>query len=149
MPDIAIASGPPARPRFSLAVKTYFCLVLGLLVLSVPCVVSTLAISRAISLAWRVASIGWPVLVAALFWYCTRRCSSDKMHFHDGLLWITRSAMTGWMSMSFITVTTAVLTAFLGSVSIAVYGDLQRRRDYAPLKWGQMVSFFYRNRMRR
>jgi xanthine/uracil permease len=71
------------------------------------------------------------------------------MSFHDGLLWVTRSTITGWMTMSFFTVTPALVTAFFGSILIALYGDLQRQPDYAPAKWAQIVSFFYRNRMRR
>lgn len=130
-------------------VKTYFWLVFCLLCFAPIGVVSIFANGRVVSLAWWVASISWPAFIAALFWYGTLRCSADKMPFHDGLLWITWSMITGWMHMSFFTVTPALLAAFLGSILIAVYGDLHRRPDFAPAKWSQIASFFYRNRMRR
>ena len=57
--------------------------------------------------------------------------------------------LTGWIYMSFLTVTPALLAAFFGSILIAAYGDLQRRNEYTPAKWSQVVAFFYRNRMRR
>jgi len=149
MPETVATAGPSIRPRFSLVVQTYFWLAFCVLGLSPIFVVYSIANRTPVSLAWGIASASWPAIVAALFWYGARRCSTDKMSFRDSLLWITRSTITGWMFMSFFTVIPALLTAFLSSILIAVYGDLQRQPDYAPAKWAQIVSFFYRNRMRR
>jgi hypothetical protein len=128
-------------------VQTYFWLAFCLLGFAPIAVVYSAA--AAVPQALRIASIAWPAVVVALFSYGAHRCSTDKMSFHDGLLWITRSMITGWMVMSFFTVTPALLTAFLGSIGIALYGDLRRQPRFAPAKWSQVVSFFYRNRMRR
>jgi len=149
MPEIAPAVAPLTRPRFSLAVQSYFWLVSSLLGLSPVGIVSSIASREDVPLRWWIASILWPVFLAVLFWYGARHCSSDKMRFHDGLLWVTRSAIGGSMFMSFILVPPALLASFLGAISFAIYSDLRSQPQFAPVKWAQLVSFFYRNRMRR
>ncbi len=55
--------------------------------------------------------------------------------------------MTGWMMMSVFTVLPALLVAFLGSLTMALYGDIRRTRGYAPARWARLVSYIYRHRM--
>lgn len=103
MPETATAASlPTTRPRFSLAVNIYlwgFSAVLGLSPVG-------LLLARGnrtkVAAAWWASSLAWPLLLALLFGYALRRCSSDKLHFTDGLLWIVRSMMTGWTTQSFI-----------------------------------------------
>lgn len=147
MRDVASAALPSTRPRFSLAVQSYFWLVSSLLGLSPVGIVSSIASREDVQMRWCIASILWPVFLALLFWYAARRCSSDKMRFHDGLLWVARSAIGGSMFMSFILVAPALLAAFLSSILLAIYGDLRGQPAYAPAKWARIVSFFHRHRM--
>jgi NADH:ubiquinone oxidoreductase subunit 4 (subunit M) len=149
VPEVAAAALPSTRPRFPLAVQSYFWLVSSLLGLSPVGIVSSIASREDVPLRWWIASILWPVLLAVLFWYAARRCSSDKMRFTDGLLWVTRSAIGGSMFMSIILVTLALLAAFLGAILLAIYSDLIRQPRFAPVKWAQLILFFHRNRMRR
>jgi amino acid transporter len=136
-----------ARPRFSLFVYFYlvtFFLLLGFLPI---CLVATIGRVVVLPRFW-VVSLIWPFGMIALAFYAQRRCSSERMHFRDGLLWITASMMTGWVYMSFLTVWPALLVAFWGSVFFAIYGDLNRAPGYSPARWHRLVSYFYRNRMR-
>ena len=137
------------RQKFPLIVHTYFWITFSLLGLSPILFLYVLSDRMAVMPRLWASSFVWPLLVAIFFWYGSFRCSSKKAPFRDGLLWITWSMLTGWMNMSFLTVTPTLLTAFFGSILIATYGDLQRRPEYAPAKWSQIVAFFYRNRMRR
>ncbi len=136
-----------ARPRFSLFVYFYlvtFFLLLGFLPI---CFVATIG-RVAVHPRYWVVSLIWPVVMIALVFYAQRRCSSERMHFRDGLLWITASMMTGWVYMSFFTVWPALLVAFWGSVFFAIYGHLNRAPGYSQTRWHRLVSYFYRNRMR-
>ncbi|WP_263365229.1 hypothetical protein [Edaphobacter bradus] len=135
------------RPRFSLLVYFYlvtFFLLLGFLPI---CLTATIGRAAAMPAYW-LASLMWPAVIAVLWGYAQRRCSSDRMRFSDGLLWVTASMMTGWLYMSFIFVLPALLVVFSGSVLIALYGDIRRTPGYSHAKWQRLVYYFYRNRMR-
>jgi len=135
-----------ARPRFSLPV--WFYLVTFFSLLGFLPIILTVTMDRAtVSPRW-MASIIWPAMIAVLWGYADRRCSSDLLRFSDGLLWVTASMMTGWAYMSFIFVLPVLLLAFAGSVLIAIYGDIRRVPGYSQTQWRRLVRFFYRNRMR-
>ena len=136
-----------SRPRFSLFVYFYlvtFFLLLGLLPV---CLVATIGRLAMLPGYW-VASLIWPVVIIALTFYAQRRCSSDRMCFRDGPLWVTASMMTGWVYMSFFTVWPVLLVVYCGAVFFAIYGDLNRTPGYSQSRWHRLVSYFYRNRMR-
>jgi hypothetical protein len=135
------------RPRFSLFVYFYhvtFFLLLGFLPIWLTATIGRAAAAP----AYWLASLMWPAVIAVLWGYAQRRCSSDRMRFSDGLLWVTASMMTGWLYLSFIFVLPVLLVVFLGSVLIALYGDISRVPGYSQAKWHRLVYYFYRNRMR-
>jgi hypothetical protein len=135
------------RPRFSLFVYFYlvtFFLLLGLLPI---CLVATIGRLAMLPGHW-LASLIWLVAIITLTFYAQRRCSSDRMPFRDGLLWVTASMMTGWVYMSFFTVWPVLLVVFWGSVIFAICEDLSRAPGYSQARWHRLVSYFYRNRMR-
>jgi hypothetical protein len=135
------------RPRFS--VPVYFYLVSFFLLLGFLPVVLTATVARgAVSSGRWIASIVWAVVIAGLWHYANRWCSSDRMRFSDGLLWVTSSMMMGWVYMSFIFVFPALLLAFTGSVLVALSGNIRRAPDYSQTQWLRLVHFFYRNRMK-
>jgi hypothetical protein len=139
-----------ARPRFSIYVHAYLWGSFVLFTLSpIAYVIAAARHYGQVPVSWWEAALAWPVLIAVLFWYALWRCSSDTMHFQDGLLWVTGSMMTGWMIQSFITVPAALLAAFSSSVLVAGLGEIRRRPEYAQTKWLHIVRFFHRNRMRR
>ena len=138
--------------KFPLIAHTYFWLffsLLGLLPLIFLYLLSDSLVATSLMWAMWAASLAWPLFMATVFWYGSRNCSSEKMPFQDGMLWITWSMITGWSTFSFCTVPPALLSAFLGATVVAIYGDLLKRPEYAPEKWSRIVAFFYRNRMRR
>ena len=137
----------PARPRFSLFVYFYlvtFFLLLAFLPICLVAIIGRLAISP----GYWLASLIWPAVIIVLAFYAHLRCSSDRMPFRDGLLWVTASMMTGWVYMSFFTVWPVMLLVFWASVFFAISGDLNRVPGYSQARWHRLVSYFYRNRMR-
>jgi hypothetical protein len=121
-----------------------FFLLLGFLPI---CLTATIGRGAVIPADW-LASLMWPVVIAVLYGYAQRRCSSDRMRFSDGLLWVTASMMTGWLYLSFIIVLPALLIVFSGSVLIALYGNISRAPRYSQAKFHRLIYYFYRNRMR-
>jgi hypothetical protein len=135
------------RPRFS--VPVYFYLATFFLLLGFSPFILTATICRGTVLSGRwIASIIWAGVIAGLWYYADRWCSSDRMRYSDGLLWVTSSMMMGWVYMSFIFVFPALLLAFTGSVLIALSGNIRRAPGYSQTQWLRLVHFFYRNRMR-
>jgi len=135
------------RQRFSLPVYFYlvtFFLLLGFLPI---CLTATIGRAATAPTYW-LASLMWPAVIAVLWGYAQRRCSSDRMPFSDGLLWVTASMMTGWLYMSFIVVFPVLFVVFSGSVLIALYGDIRRTPWDSRAKWHRLIYYFYRNRMR-
>jgi hypothetical protein len=135
------------RPRFSLFVYFYLVTFFLLLAFLPICLTATIGRETTVPAYW-LASLMWPAMIAVLWGYAQRRCSSDRMRFSDGLLWVTASMMTGWLFMSFIFVLPVLLVVFSGSVLIALYGDIRRAPGYSQTKWHRLVCYFYRNRMR-
>jgi hypothetical protein len=109
------------RPRFSLFVYFYlvtFFLLHGFLPICLAATIGRLAMLK----GYWLASLLWPVVIIALAFYAQRRCSSERMPFRDGLLWVTASMMTGWVYMSFFTVWPVLLVVFWASVFFAISG---------------------------
>ena len=83
-----------SRPRFSMFVHFYvgaFLLIIGLL----PA--CFLAAGRPPLWSPRAAvALLWPAMFALLFLYARRRCSSEKLDLHEGLLFVAASMITGW-----------------------------------------------------
>ncbi len=90
----------PARPRFSLFVYFYLVTFFLLLAFLPICLVATIG-RLAISPGYWLASLIWPAVIIVLAFYAHLRCSSDRMPFRDGLLWVTASMMTGGIHVVF------------------------------------------------
>jgi hypothetical protein len=135
------------RPRFSLAVWLYLVTFFSLLGLLPIILAATMDRATASPGRW-LGSIAWPVVIAVLWVYANRRCSSEHLRYSDGLLWVTASMMTGWVYMSFVFVLPVLLLTFTGSVLIALYGDIRRTPADSQTQWRRLVRFFYRNRMK-
>jgi hypothetical protein len=65
-------------------------------------------------------ALAWFVLLAVLWRYVDDRCSSDRMRYRDGLLWVTASMMTGWVNLSFLIAFPVLLFVFVRSVLFAM-----------------------------
>ncbi len=135
------------RPRFSLPVWLYLVTFFSLLGLLPVILTATMNRAPASPERW-LASIAWPVVIAVLWVYADRRCSSEHLRYNDGLLWVTASMMTGWVYMSFVFVLPVLLLTFTGSVLIALYGDIRRTPGDSQTQWRGLVRFFYRNRIK-
>ncbi len=90
-------------PPFSLFVYFYLVTFFLLLAFLPICLVATIG-RLAVSPSYWPASLIWPAVIIVLAFYAHLCCSSDRMRFRDGLLWVTASMMTGWVYMSFFTV---------------------------------------------
>ena len=134
------------RPRFSVA--AYFYLVAFFVLLAALPLVVMAASDRGTELTdrWIVSTV-WVGVIAGLWFYANRWCSSDRMRLSDGLLFVTSSMMMGWVYISFVLVFPALLLAFTGSVFVAVSGNIRRAPGYSQTQWLRLVRFFYRNRM--
>jgi hypothetical protein len=118
-----------------------------LLALLPICLVATIAkLSR--SPAFWIASLLWPLAIAASALFANHLCSSERMRYRDGLLWVTNSMMTGWLYMSFATVLPGLLFAFPASVYLALRGQFGNHPGYSQREWHRLVSYFYRHRMK-
>jgi hypothetical protein len=137
----------PARPRFSFSVYFYLVVFFLLLALLPICLTATIENLAKLPAYW-FASLVWPIALVGFAVYADRRCSSDRMRFRDGLLWVTASMMTGWVYMSFATVFPVLLFAFWASVFFALSGDMRGKPGYSQTEWHRLVSHLYRHRMR-
>jgi hypothetical protein len=134
------------RPRFSPTVYFYLVIFFLLLAFLPICLTDSMDWAAAIPTFWLV-SLLWPAALAVLWFYAKSRCSSDRMPYSDGLLWVTASMMTGWLYFSFFFVLPVLLVVFAGSVLIALYGDVRRTPGYSQATYQRLIRYFYRNRM--
>ena len=107
LPDQAVPSfnrnclnDPPAIFTVRLFLSSDFLFAVAFLPI---CLVATIGRLAVLPSYWP-ASLIWPAVIIVLAFYAHLCCSSDRMRFRDGLLWVTASMMTGWVYMSFLTV---------------------------------------------
>jgi hypothetical protein len=96
-----------------------------------------------VPLAYFCVSLAWPVLAAALFWYVSRRCSSERLLFWDGLLYVNVSVSIGWVGISLFLGFFGVLIALIASALIAVYDEIRRNPENTKVRFLHLISFFY------
>ena len=126
----------------------FYLVIFFLLLALLPiCLVATIAGSSMSRVLW-LASLIWLIAVASSAFYANRRCSSERMRYRDGLLWITTSMMTGWLYLSFATVLPVLLFAFPASVFLAIRGGMGRQPEYSQREWHRLVTYFYQHRMK-
>jgi hypothetical protein len=135
------------NPRFSPFVYFYVGLFFTLAGLLPVWAVFATGLGTLLPTPYRIASLLWPAVIAGSFWYASKRCSSERLRYRDGLLWVAASMIAGTMYMSFLLVLPLLLVVFSSSVLIALYGDIRRKPGYAPEKWSRVIHYFYRNRM--
>lgn len=88
------------------------------------------------------------VLVVGLLLFASSRCSSEKLEFKEGLLFITQFMQTGWSFSSLAAILVALPVALLASIAIALHSLLPSTgAPGGPEEFGRLVRFFYRNRM--
>ena len=136
-----------SRPQFSLTVQLYV-VSFFLLLAGVPILLRSVVERMMGGPGFWITAVLWPLVIAVFWFYADRRCSSERLGFKDGLLWVAGSMTAGWVYLSFVLVFPALLVVFFLSVLIAIVGDLRRSPTYPKATWSKMVHFFYRNRMR-
>jgi hypothetical protein len=136
-----------ARSRFSPFVYFYVCLFFSMLALLPAWVAFGSDSGAQLPLQYRLGSIVWIALVGGSYWYANLRCSSERLRYREGLLWVAASMMAGTTSMAFFMVLPVLFVVFFGSVLIALSGDLRGVPGYAPARWLRLIQYFHRNRM--
>ncbi len=135
------------EPRFSPYAYFYVCLFFLLVGFLPVWTVFATGLGTLLPSPCRAASLGWPALIAAFFWYASLRCSSERLGYWHGLLWVAGSMLAGTLYMSFFLILPVLMVVFSGSVLIACFGDIRRDPSYAPDRWLRLIQYFYRNRM--
>lgn len=136
------------RPRFSPFAQLYTLIFLGA-TLGAPLIyVAIMGRHEFVSVsAWSWASVA-SLCIAALFVYASSRCSSERLSYREGMLFITSSMMTGWSTLSLVFVMPALLATFVVSVGLSFFYDIYGSRPKAANSFHRWVAVFYRNRMR-
>jgi hypothetical protein len=81
------------------------------------------------------------LVLQAFFAFVAHRCSSGSMPHGRGLLWIGAAMSTGWLYIDVLSVSLAVVVAFLASCAIALLPG-------AHTRYVELVLFFERHRLR-
>jgi hypothetical protein len=100
-----------------------------------------------VSLTDWVSAIMLMAVIQALFLYSQKRCSSDKLSYWNGLLYVAAFMSTGWSYLSMVFVFPTLLIVFIASITLSIYYDLAPSRVNAAFQFHRIVSFFYKNRM--
>lgn len=86
----------------------------------------------------------WPLAASIIYWYTSRRCSSQQLRFFEGLVYITIAMNIGWVAMSIFTGFFGVLTALFIAPFAALYGDYRLEQEFAGRFFHKMVLKFYK-----
>jgi len=137
-----------ARPRFSIFASFYAALFVAGLVAAPLLAAARLSSHQPVPVtAWATAG-AVSILVLALFAYANARCSSERLTYREGLLFVTSSMMTGWTYLSLLFVFPALLFTFIASVGIAIVNDIAGTRQRSAQTFHRLVAGFHRHRMR-
>jgi len=136
------------RPRFSAFAQFYALLFFGALLGTPLFLLAIIGRQQPVPVvAWATAS-AFSLCMVALVAYASTRCSSERLSYREGMLFVTSYMMTGWSALSLVFVMPALLATFLVSVALALFYDLSGRRPKAALAFHRWVAIFYRHRMR-
>lgn len=136
------------KPRFSWMTHAYVWLFMTLLGIT-PVLIALWyrRIEPVTTPEWAVA-IASVVAIQLLFLYSQWRCSSEKLSFWDGLLFVSASMSTGWMYFSMAFVFPALMAVFVASICLSAYCDLVPSSKTAAYRFHKLIFLFYQNRMR-
>ena len=113
--------------------------------------------------------LGWPFLLAqpwqegyeqlwltcaiisasscAALLFAARQCSSKRLTFRQGLLFIASFMMTGWGALSAVFVFPSLLAATVVAIVLGVAGLLAGGRQRSAAWFERVVGFFHLHRM--
>ena len=136
------------RPQFGLMTHCYYWAFVALVLGAPLAYVFANGVSRPIP----VTSFGLAVMLSLfaglLLWASHRQCSTERMTYREGMLFITGSMMTGWTYLSLLVVFPALLGTFLVVGIYALCSLAKSDSDWAQARFHRVVGFCYRNRMR-
>jgi hypothetical protein len=137
-----------ARPRFSFFTNLYALLFVAAALLT-PILWAAILSRHAVvgESAWLIACSS-SVLVGVAFLYANARCSSSRLTFREGMLFVAASMSTGWMYMSLFFSLAGLAIAFAAAVGLSLYNDITRSPAQSPIVFHRVVAAFYRHRMR-
>src|SRR5882724_4251847 len=87
-------------------------------------------------------------LIQAALWMTQRRCSSEDLSYWDGLLVVAASVTTGVNLMSLFKTSCLLFAVVIVSVLFAVDYDERCARRHAGLRFGKLVVWLYKQRLR-
>ena len=96
------------------------------------------------------ALVGAIVAVAALHTalaFATRRCSTEKLKYWDGMRLITGYMTFGIGGSAMVVATPSAIVGLVGSIGIAAISLAKPQSNWAPHHFQRMIAFFYRHRM--
>jgi hypothetical protein len=112
------------KPKFSFLTNFYMCLALSAIILSpieylmVHSKKSFIPVSN-----WAMAICAVLVFVGLLF-YANKRCSSERLTYFQGLQFVTHFMRAGWMYISLVLVSLALVILVPLSVLLSIFGDV-------------------------
>ncbi len=135
------------RPKFSMVVHFYLGLFIVAICLS-PIIAAVAADKRHAlhAYAWA-AAYGGSISAVGLLWYASIRCSSERLTYREGLLFVTSYMMTGWSYFSLVFVFPALLATAFASIAFSVLGEFRGGPSLAAHQFHRLVAAFYRYRM--
>jgi hypothetical protein len=96
------------------------------------------------------ALVGAIVAVAVLHMalaFATRRCSTEKLKYWDGMRLITAYMTFGIGGSAMVVATPSAIVGLVGSIGIATISLAKPQSNWAPHHFQRMIAFFYRHRM--
>jgi hypothetical protein len=96
------------------------------------------------------ALVGAIVAVAVLHMalaFVTRRCSTEKLKYWDGMRLITAYMTFGIGGSAMVVATPSAIVGLVGSIGIAAVSLAKPQSNWAPHHFQRMIAFFYRHRM--
>jgi hypothetical protein len=96
------------------------------------------------------ALVGAIVAVAVLHMalaFATRRCSTEKLKYWDGMRLITAYMTFGIGGSAMVIATPTAILGLVASIGIATMSLAKPQSNWAPHHFQRMIAFFYRHRM--
>jgi hypothetical protein len=143
----ATPNDAPIKVRVGFHVHLY--LGVAVFVLSAIPFVSVIALSggfKASTDALVGAIVAVTVLHIALA-FATRRCSTEKLKYWDGMRLITAYMTFGIGGSAMVVATPSAIVGLVGSIGIATISLGKPQSNWAPHHFQRMIAFFYRHRM--
>lgn len=148
LPAILAASLKGPQQKFPFPTRIFTWVAFSLLLFMPLFLVCSQALVSPVSERSWIKAVLWMFGVFSALSYARMRCTSDRLPYIDGLMFVVSSMSGVWGGLRIILTLPLLVLIILISVAISIFYDLIGKPTAAPIQYHKTIGLIYKNRLR-